>query len=71
MKEHQPAFLACMDNAVLVFHIYLATGFVFLVVAVVNPVAETTVVGRAHVRRRLTAPVERNTQEHQPAFLAR
>ena len=33
-------------NAVMVIHVYLATGSVLLAVAVVNPVVETTVIGR-------------------------
>ena len=35
----------------LVIHIYLATGFVCLAVAVVNTLVETTVIGRVLVRK--------------------
>ena len=38
-------------DAVVVIHIYLATGFVFLAVAVVNPLVETTVIGRVRTMR--------------------
>ena len=42
---------------------YVATGFVFLAVTVVNPLVKTTVIGRVHFLRRLTALVERNTKK--------
>lgn len=46
-KKHQPAFLAlCGYNAGLVIHMYVATGFVFVAVAVGNPLVKTTVIGR-------------------------